>query len=150
VYEHSGVTEERIYFGGYEIYRRRVGATLSLERQTLHVSDNTKRIVLFETKTVDIEHPSGLPQVRSRWQLDNHLGSTSIELNDNAQVISYEEYHPFGSTSFHTVDSGAEVSAKRYRYTGKERDDETFFILWGKVLCRWLGRWTGVICWIKR
>ncbi len=144
VYEHSGVTEERIYFGGYEIYRRRVGATLSLERQTLHVSDNTKRIVLFETKTVDIEHPSGLPQVRSRWQLDNHLGSTSIELNDNAQVISYEEYHPFGSTSFHTVDSGAEVSAKRYRYTGKERDDETGLYYYGaRYYAAWLGRWTG-------
>jgi RHS repeat-associated protein len=144
VYEHSGIVEDRIYLGGYEIYRRTVGATLSLERQTLHVNDDTKRIVLFETKTIDTEHPAGLPQIRSRWQLDNHLGSAGIELNDNAQVISNEEYHPFGSTSFHTLDSGAEVSVKRYRYTGKERDDETGLYYYGaRYYASWLGRWTG-------
>jgi RHS repeat-associated protein len=144
VYEHSGIREDRIYLGGYEIYRRTVGTTLSLERQTLHVNDDTKRILLFETKTIDTEHPTGLPQIRSRWQLDNHLGSSSCELNDNAQVISYEEYHPFGSSSFHTVDSGAEVSAKRYRYTGKERDDETGLYYYGaRYYASWLGRWTG-------
>jgi RHS repeat-associated protein len=142
VYEHSGIIEDRIYLGGYEIYRRTVGTTLSLERQTLHVNDDTKRIVLFETKTIDTEHPTGLPQIRSRWQLDNHLGSSSCELNDNAQVISYEEYHSFGSTSFHSVDSGAEVSAKRYRYTGKERDDETGLYYYGaRYYASWLGRW---------
>ena len=144
VYEHSGVTEERIYLGGYEIYRRRVGATLSLERQTLHVSDDSKRIVLFETKTVDVDNPAGLPQVRVRWQLDNHLGSSGTELDSSAQVISYEEYHPFGSTSFHTVDSGTEVSAKRYRYTGKERDDETgLYYYRARYYASWLGRWMG-------
>ncbi len=145
MYGHSGVTEERIYLGGYEIYRRRVGATLSLERQTLHVSDAAKRIVLFETKTVDVDNPAGLPQVRIRWQLDNHLGSSGTELDNSAQVISYEEYHPFGSTSFHTVNGGAEVSAKRYRYTGKERDDETGLYYYGaRYYASWIGRWLSV------
>ena len=144
VYEHSGVTEDRVYLGGYEIYRKTRAGTVELERETLHVSDNTKRILLFETKIVDTEHPAGLPQIRQRWQLDNHLGSSSIELDINAQVISYEEYHPFGSTSFHTVDSGAEVSAKRYRYTGKERDYETGLYYYGaRYYANWLGRWTG-------
>jgi RHS repeat-associated protein len=142
VYEHSGITEDRIYLGGYEIYRRTIGTILSLERETLHVNDDTKRILLFETKTVDVDNPSGLPQVRSRWQLDNHLESSSIELNNSAQVISYEEYHPFGSTAFHTVYSSAEVSAKRYRYTGKERDDETGLYYYGaRYYASWLGRW---------
>jgi RHS repeat-associated protein len=142
VYEHSGIVEDRIYLGGYEIYRKTVGTTLSLERETLHVSDGAKRILLFETKTVDVALPSGLPQIRPRWQLDNHLGSSSTELNGSGQVISYEEYHPFGSTSFHTVDTGAEVSAKRYRYTGKERDDETGLYYYGaRYYASWLGRW---------
>lgn len=144
VYEHSGVVEDRIYLGGYEIYRRTVGATLSLERETLHVSDDTKPVLLFETKTVDIDNSAGSPQIRCRWQLGNHLGSSGIELNDGAQVISYEEYYPFGSTSFHSVNSGAEVSAKRYRYTGKERDDETGLYYYGaRYYASWLGRWTG-------
>ncbi len=142
VYEHTGIVEDRIYLGGYEVYRKTRAGTVELERETLHVSDDTKRILLFETKTIDVDNPSGLPQVRSRWQLDNHLSSSSCELNDGAQVISYEEYHPFGSTSFHTVDTGAEVSAKRYRYTGKERDDETGLYYYGaRYYAAWLGRW---------
>ncbi len=100
--------------------------------------------MLFETKTVGIDNPAGLPLIRVRWQLDNHLGSSSTELDNSAQVISYEEYHPFGSTSFHTVNGGAEVSAKRYRYTGKERDDETGLYYYGaRYYAAWLGRWTG-------
>lgn len=72
------------------------------------------------------------------------MGSSGTELDNSAQVISYEEYHPFGSTSFHTVNSGAEVSAKRYRYTGKERDDETGLYYYGaRYYAAWLGRWTG-------
>ncbi len=73
---------------GTKIYRRRVGTTLSLERQTLHVSDETKRIVLFETKTVDVDNPAGLPQVRVRWQLDNHLESSGTELDIENYGIS--------------------------------------------------------------
>ncbi len=38
-----------------------------------------------------------------------------------AQIISYEEYTPYGSTSYQAVRSQTET-AKRYRYTGKERD----------------------------
>lgn len=144
VYEHSGVTEDRISLGGFEIYRRTLGATLSLEREKLLISDDTKRIMLFEPKTVDVDNPAGLLQMRVRWQLDNHLGSSSTELDGSAQMISYEEYHPFGSTSFHTVDTGTEVSAKRYRYTGKERDDETrLYYYRARYNATWLGRWTG-------
>lgn len=57
-------------------------------------------------------------------------------------VFDYEEYHPFGSTSWHARDSSIEVSAKRYRYTGKEKDDETGLYYHGaRHSCPWLGRW---------
>jgi RHS repeat-associated protein len=53
-------------------------------------------------------------------------------------------YHPFGSTAFHIADSNAEVSAKRYRYTGKERDEETGLYYHGaRYYAPWLGRWTS-------
>ncbi|MCC6527424.1 MAG: RHS repeat-associated core domain-containing protein [Polyangiaceae bacterium] len=56
----------------------------------------------------------------------------------------FEEYHPFGTTSYHAWDSSAEVSAKRYRYTGKERDEETGLAYHGaRYYCPWLGRWTS-------
>ena len=38
---------------------------------------------------------------------------------------------------------GAEVSGKRYRYTGKERDEETGLYYHGaRQYAAWLGRWT--------
>jgi RHS repeat-associated protein len=41
------------------------------------------------------------------------------------------------------VRSGVEVSERRYRYTGKERDDETGFQIHGlRYYVPWLGRWT--------
>ena len=35
-----------------------------------------------------------------RYQLGNHLGSASLELDRDGAVISYEEYHPYGTTAF--------------------------------------------------
>ncbi len=93
----------------------------------MFISDGNKTIAQIDdnrhTKTV-------------RYQYDNHLGSASLELDENADIISYEEYHlsvdeafgeviPFGTTSYRSGKSEAEVSLKRYKYVGKERDEET-------------------------
>ena len=45
-------------------------------------------------------------------------------MDDQAQIISYEEDHPYGSTAYQAVRNKTETP-KRYRYTGKERDEET-------------------------
>jgi len=145
-WEHSGIVEERLYLSGYEVYRRREGsqAELVLERETLHVTDGARRIALVETKTVDTSVPSFTPMPRVRYQLGNHLGSAVLELDQAGLVISYEEYHPYGTTAYHAARSGVEVSAKRYRYTGKERDEETGLYYHGaRYYAPWLGRWTA-------
>jgi len=60
------------------------------------------------------------------------------------QEILYEEYSPYGSTSYRASKSGIEVSARRYRYTGKERDEETGLYYYGaRYYAAWLGRWTS-------
>jgi RHS repeat-associated protein len=144
----SGTVKERIYLGGYEVYRERAaapGAPIEFERQTLHVMDDQRRVAMAETKTR--EGGAVVPTLTTRWrfQLDNHLGSATLELDASGKVISYEEYHPYGSTAFHTADGGAQVSAKRYRYTGKEKDEETGLYYHGaRYYAPWLGRWTAV------
>jgi len=56
----------------------------------------------------------------------------------------YEEFHPFGTSSYAANDSGIEVSAKRYRYIGKERDEEMgLYHLGARYYASWLGRWTA-------
>jgi RHS repeat-associated protein len=136
---------ERIYLGGFEIYRKydSVGAT-TLERETLQVLDVKRRIALVETKTIADSTRLETPISRTRFQFDNHLGSAALELDDRAAIITYEEYYPFGSTSFEAAQTASEVSKKRYRYTGKERDDETGLYYHGaRYYSPWLGRWTA-------
>lgn len=137
--------KERIYLGGFEVYREFDGSgdAIALERETLHVMDDQQRITIVETLTIEDSFSLGArARVRARYQLGNHLGSASLELDEVGNMISYEEYHPYGTTSYQAVRNGAEVSAKRYRYTGKERDEETGLCYHGaRYYAAWLGRW---------
>jgi RHS repeat-associated protein len=139
-----GLTEERIYLGGFEVFRTYGGpigeSTVKLERETLHVMDDKQRIALVETRTLGKDQ--SLEQV-IRYQLGNHLGSASLELDHQAQIISYEEYAPYGSSTYQATRSQT-GTAKQYRYTGKERDEETGFSYHGaRFYALWLGRWTS-------
>jgi RHS repeat-associated protein len=132
--------EERIYLDGYEVYREYNGngQTVTLERETLRVMDDKQRIALVETQT----EPT-VEQPLIRYELGNHLGSASLELDKRAGLISYEEYHPYGTTAFQAK-SVAEMSLKRYRYTGKERDEESGLYYHGaRYYAPWLGRWVS-------
>jgi RHS repeat-associated protein len=63
-------------------------------------------------------------------------------LDQNGGLISYEEYHPYGSTAYQAMSSAAEVSLKRYRYTGHERDEETGLSYHrARYYAPWLARW---------
>jgi RHS repeat-associated protein len=144
VYVHSGLREERIYLGGYEVYRRWVVSPESLEevRETVHVSDDARRVCMIETLTVEGGSAVTTPVPRSRFQLDDHLGTVAVEVDESGAVISYEAYHPYGTSAYKAATG--EVSAKRYRYNGKERDEETSLYYYGaRYYAPWLGRWTA-------
>jgi len=133
-------THERTYLGGFEVYREYDGngTSVTLERESLHVIDDKQRIALVETRTVGSD---GSPAQLIRYQFGNHLGSASLELDDQANVISYEEYTPYGSTSYQAVRNQMETP-KRYRYIGMERDEESEFARHGaRYYLSWLGRW---------
>lgn len=133
---------ERIYLGGFEIYRayKGDGTTINLERETLHIMDDQQRLALVETRT---QGSDSSPAQLTRYQFSNHLGTACLELDEQAQIITYEEYYPFGSTSYQAVRSQTETP-KRYRYTGKERDEENGLYYHGaRYYACWLGRWTA-------
>lgn len=145
VIERNGGTlvEERLYLGGFEIFRRRnASGTVTLERETLHVMDDKQRIALVDTRTQGDE--PDMPAQLVRYQFGNHLASAALELDDRARVISYEEYYPYGSTSYQAGRSAAEVSLKCYRYTGMERDEETGLAYHtARYYAPWLARWAS-------
>jgi RHS repeat-associated protein len=133
--------KERIYLSGFELYREYDGAaaTVVLARETVHVADNKRRIALVENRILDNE---GSAERTVRFQLGNHLESASLELDEVGRLISYEEYHPYGTTSYQATRSGLEVASKRYRYTSTERDEESGFSYHdARYYAAWVGRW---------
>jgi RHS repeat-associated protein len=137
---------ERIYVGEFELFREfsANGQNAERARETLHVMDDKQRVALVETRTVQNGAIVNAPTPISRYQYGNHLGSASLELDKDGALISYEEYHPYGTSSLQAMSSTAEVSLKRYRYTGKERDEETGLSYHGaRYYASWLGRWTS-------
>lgn len=137
-------TEEKIYLGGVEIKRKFQGndQTLSENRSTVHIMDDIKRIALVHYWDSSRDASVTVNTNKTHYQLGNHLGSASLELDALGQLISYEEYFPFGGTAFTAGDSIAEVKLKEYRYTGKERDDTTGLYYYGaRYYAPWLGRW---------
>jgi RHS repeat-associated protein len=139
--------DERIYIAGYELYKQHTGADAGLERTTLSLLDNGLRFVMIDTETkpkVELGIPMGRtdPVQTIRYKLHNHLGSSSLELDDMAKVISYEEYHPYGTTAYQANNTAIKAAAKRYRYTGMERDEESGLEYHSaRYYVPWLGRW---------
>jgi RHS repeat-associated protein len=65
-----------------------------------------------------------------------------LDDSENANILTFEEYYPYGARSFSSGKSDAVVSLKRYRYSGKELDNESglyyygarYYALVGKVV----------------
>lgn len=142
----GGIKEERLYLGGMERYRRWNGLVLEEEIETHHLFDGEQRILMVED--VKISNPpiggrEKLPvAVLYRYQYSNHLGSASLELNEQGDIITYEEYHPYGTTAYQAKNADIKCAAKRYRYTGMERDEESGLAYHtARYYLPWLGRW---------
>jgi RHS repeat-associated protein len=150
VVHRNGLTGlEWIFLGAVVLFRRRRRDTgaVELERFTLHVSDDSGPFAQVDTKTKDVhntdpQNPLGTPLFR--YQFGNHLGSATLETDEDGRVLSYEEYHPFGTTAYRSSKPGVDLSLKRYRFSRKERDDETGLYYFGaRYFAPWLGRWTS-------
>lgn len=140
--------EVKIYLGNYEIKLIKTvsaaGENVILNRQCLRVFDNTACIAAMYYWVTDYKKREVIaPGLRSlRYQLGNNVGSIAMEVDDGAQIISYEEYFPFGGTSIIAGKNRQEVAIKDYRYCDKECDDTTGLYYYGaRYYVSWLGRW---------
>lgn len=136
--------EKYYYICGFEVIREYANtsaeATVVNEYHTVSVADEEKVFLRMESKI-----NNGQATTVLRYQYDNHLGSACLELSHDGSIISYEEYYPFGQTSYYTSNSSIEVSLKRYKYCGKERDEETGLYYYGmRYYADWLCRFVSV------
>jgi RHS repeat-associated protein len=78
----------------------------------------------------------------TRYPLQTLLGSLTLELDAAAQIVSEEEYYPYGDTAVWAAASADEETLKTYRYVGKERDAATGLYYFGaRYYVAAFGRW---------
>ena len=120
-------TTETLFLDGCEIKRIVRNNVTRLERLTSYISDGARRLATLHQWSVDDagRETDDLAAKKLHYQVGNHLGSVSLELDPAGAIISYEEYFPFGGTSFLAGRSIRDVKLKDIRYSGKCRDDMT-------------------------
>jgi hypothetical protein len=77
--------------------------------------DGTQRVALVRFGTAHPEEKG--PAVQ--FNLGDHVGSSNAVTDSNGEFINREEFTPYGETSF------GSFAKARYRFTGKERDEES-------------------------
>ena len=103
------------------------------QTSTLHIGTH----ILSESSKDNTQNPN-----QTHYQLTSHLQSNTLELDDKAQTLSYEHYYPYGGTALIAGKDKTQVQQKRYRHTGKERDNSSGLSYHGaRYLAPWLTRW---------
>lgn len=132
VRKQGGQNEVTVYVDGLFEYQRVVQSSTTRENNLIHVMDNQSRIALVRVGTPFPDDTT--PAIK--YQLGDHLGSSNVVIEDSGVWINREEYTPYGETSF------GSFAKKRYRFTGKERDEESSLYYHGaRYYAPWLTRW---------
>ncbi|MCW1243909.1 RHS repeat-associated core domain-containing protein [Pseudomonas sp. SAICEU22] len=128
-------TEEVRYLPGLEI-RRNSATGEQLNVVNADIGGQSVRVLCWE------QHPT-VPAltIQSRFNLRDHLGSSTLELDENGQVLSQESYYPYGATAWWAARNATEASYKTLRYSGKERDASGLYSYGLRYYAPWLMRW---------
>lgn len=135
---------EKIYLEGCEIKRITLGATEILKRFTSAIGDGDNTLARLHSWEKDTHgrETDDIAQKKIHYQLANHLGSAAMELDEQGDIITYEEYFPYGGTAFIAGRNRRDIDLKEYRYSDKERDDFTGLYYFGyRYYAHWIGGW---------
>ncbi|OAL53442.1 SpvB-domain-containing protein [Pyrenochaeta sp. DS3sAY3a] len=136
--------KETIFLDSLEIYH-----TYSGDGQTVKRTTNTSLInptgsaedsafLSIEVPIPTAEEFGGQTTPLFRYHINENL-----ETDDDGQVISYEEYSPFGVSVLLACRAAVEAP-RRYRFAAYQRDNETgLFVCGDRYYAPWLGRWTS-------
>jgi insecticidal toxin complex protein TccC len=128
------VIAEVRYLPGLEL-RTASGTGERLQVITAQAGLNSVRVLHWES-----DPPSGVND-QYRYTLADHLNSCTMELADDARIISREVFYPFGETAWFAGADAIEVDYKTIRYSGKERDATGLYYYGLRYYMPWLQRW---------
>ncbi|WP_104038533.1 RHS repeat domain-containing protein [Vibrio jasicida] len=138
--ENNTTKEEVIYLPGLEI-RERSDIRNGAVKERLNVVLISGSCGQVRELQWEIGLPSGVTNHQLRYNYSNHIGSHSLELNNHADILSQEEYYPFGGTAIWSAKSDVEAKYKFVRYSGKERDITGLYYYGYRYYMPWMCRW---------
>lgn len=137
-----------IYLGDYEVRRTKTRSlssgetTVNDDWRVIRFMDGQACAAVWRYYVKDGERGTTLDENQQRYQLQDHLNSSMLEVDTQGQIITYEEYYSFGGTALIAAESEIDVSTKYYRYSFKELDSTTGLYYYGmRYYPPWLGRW---------
>ncbi|ERT12695.1 RHS repeat protein [Photorhabdus temperata] len=136
----NSTQQQRVtYLPGLELRTTQNGKTTSEDLHVITVGaagHAQVRVLHWETTP-----PAGISNNQFRYSYDNLIGSSQLELDSEGQIISQEEYYPFGGTALWAARNQTEASYKTLRYSGKERDATGLYYYGYRYYQPWVGRW---------
>ena len=131
----GSVPHSTVYIDGiFEHHRIHLEGEEIEENNDLHIMDDASRVAIHRIGP-DI-FSTDKPALQ--YQLGDHLGSSNVVVDGSGDLINREEYRPYGESSF------GSFAKKRYRFTGKERDEESgLYYHSARYYAPWLCRWTA-------
>lgn len=135
----STQTQRALYLTGLELRSTTSGNTETESLQVITVGGAGRAQVRV------LHWASGKPPEitgdQIRYSYDNLTGGSGLELDGDGNIISMEEYYPYGGTAVWTARSAVEANYKTVRYSGKERDATGLYYYGYRYYQPWAGRW---------
>ncbi|AEX52581.1 hypothetical protein GRAQ_01784 [Rahnella aquatilis CIP 78.65 = ATCC 33071] len=132
-------TQQVLYLPGMEIRCTRAGENVSEQIVTVNISAGSAqlRVLVWETGG-----DTSITSPQWRYSLGNLIRSQNIELDEAGNVLTIEEYFPFGGTAVWAGNS-SEVKYKYVRYSGKELDRSGLYYYGLRYYMPWCCRWVS-------
>jgi insecticidal toxin complex protein TccC len=89
----------------------------------------------------ELGQPAAISNDQWRYSLDDRISSSLLEVDQQADILTWEEYYPFGGTAVWSARNETETQYKFVRYSGKERDASGLYYYGFRYYAPWLGRW---------
>lgn len=130
-------THEVIYLPGLELHRN-------------HVSGEWRNVVVARVGRATVRvlqwqrnRPAEQEDHALRFSVCDHLGSSTLELDENAALLTQEAFYPFGGTAWRAARNTVEARYRTVRYSGRERDATGLYYYGLRYYAPWLLRWVS-------
>ena len=135
----STQTQRTLFLPGLELRTTTAGEKETESLQVITVGEAGRAQVRVLHWTAG--KPDEISNNPARWSYNNLTGSIGLEVDGAGEIISREEYYPYGGTAILTSRSAVEAVYRTVRYSGKERDATGLYYYGFRYYQPWAGRW---------